>query len=259
MVLVAGNFPAAQFLNGRTRVQFYFIRHGQSENNLLWDRTGSSVGRSVDAELTGVGCRQAQALAQFLSEGDRAGAANSQDQHNRTGFGITHLYSSLMARAVATASIVAEKLGLPLVAREDAHETGGIYVENPETGECIGQPGKNRAYFQTHYPCLILPEALGEDGWWNRPYEAQEQRPLRAQRFWQQLLERHGQTEDRVAAISHGAFYNYLMAAILKMPERDHVWFKLSNAAITRIDLYDQHIEIVYTNRADFLPESLIT
>jgi 2,3-bisphosphoglycerate-dependent phosphoglycerate mutase len=240
-------------------VQFYFIRHGQSENNLLWDRSGSSVGRSVDAELTDVGRRQAQALAEFLSGGDCVGTANSQDQHNRAGFGITHLYSSLMVRAVTTASIVAGKLGLPVIAWEDLHETGGIYVENTETSECIGQPGKNRAYFQAHYPRLVLPETLGEDGWWNRPYEAQEQKPLRAQHFWQQLLERHGQTEDRVAAISHGAFYNYLMATVLKMPERDHVWFKLSNTAITRIDFYDQHVELVYTNRVDFLPDDLIT
>jgi 2,3-bisphosphoglycerate-dependent phosphoglycerate mutase len=175
------------------------------------------------------------------------------------GFFLTHLYTSLMVRAVATGTIVSEELGLPLVAWEDAHEGGGIYLEKPETGECIGQPGKDRAYFETHYPQLVLPEGLGEAGWWNRPFETEEQRPLRARRFWQQLIERHGQTDDRVAVISHGGFYNYLMAAILKMPSSDRVWFVLNNAAITRIDWYDQHVDLVYMNRVDFLPQELIT
>ncbi len=224
-------------------MQFYFIRHGQSANNSLWDQTGSNHGRSEDAELTPVGCRQAELLARFLRDAD---------------FGLTHLYSSLMVRAVATGSIIAETLDLPLVAWEDAHETGGIYLENEQTGECIGQPGKNRAYFETHYPRLILPEGL-EDGWWNRPFETREQRPIRAQRFLQELLQRHGQSENRVAVVSHGGFYNYLVAAILRLPERDHVWFVLNNAAITRMDWCDQRVEMVYMNRTDFLPPELIT
>ena len=49
-------------------MQFYFIRHGQSENNALWERTGSSEGRSEDPELTALGHRQAKRLAQFLRQ-----------------------------------------------------------------------------------------------------------------------------------------------------------------------------------------------
>ena len=240
-------------------MQFYFIRHGQSGNNLLWNQTGSSHGRSEDSELTEMGRRQAELLAQFLSRGDHIAKANGPDHHNRAGFFITHLYSSLMARAVATGAVMTEVLRVPLVAWEDAHEGGGIYLENPETGECVGQPGKNRVYFEAHYPQLVLPEGLGEAGWWNRPFETEEQRPPRAQRFLRQLIERHGQTDDRVAVISHGGFYNYLMAAILKMPSSDRVWFVLNNAAITRIDWYDQHVDLVYMNRVDFLPKELIT
>lgn len=240
-------------------MQFYFIRHGQSANNLLWEQTGSSVGRSVDAELTDAGRRQAEILAQFLSCRDQAGSANGRDLYNRAGFGITHLYCSLMVRAVATASIVAEKLGLPSVAWQDAHETGGIYIEDPETGECTGQPGHNRTFFEAHYPHLVLPASLGNEGWWNRPFEVKEQRPIRAQRFLQQLLERHGNTDDRVAVVSHGAFYNYLMATILRLPERDHIWFAINNVAITRIDFGSEHTDLVYTNRVGFLPRELIT
>ena len=245
--------------------QFYFIRHGQSANNFLWDQTGSNAGRSEDAELTETGRRQAGLLAQFLRRADPAAAVSGNDPHNRAGFGLTHLYTSLMVRAVATATDIAEATGLPLVAWEDAHETGGIYLENTETGECIGQPGKNRAYFEAHYPRLVLPENLTASGWWNRPQETQEQKPIRAQRFLQELLQRHGASDDRVAVVSHGAFYNYLMTAFLKLPSRDHVWFMLNNTAITRIDFHDEgvgyngHADLVYTNRTDFLPDELIT
>jgi broad specificity phosphatase PhoE len=32
-------------------MQLYYIRHAQSENNDLWDRTGSDQGRSEDPKL----------------------------------------------------------------------------------------------------------------------------------------------------------------------------------------------------------------
>jgi broad specificity phosphatase PhoE len=166
-----------------------------------------------------------------------------------------------MVRAVATGTLVADALGLPLVAWVDAHETGGIYLEDDQAGEPrrIGQPGKGRSYFETHYSGLVLPESLDEAGWWNRPFEEPEQRPIRAQRFLRDLIERHGNREDRVAVVSHGAFYNYLLAAILKMPERGNLWFVLNNTAITRIDFCAEGIDVVYLNRADFLPKELIT
>ncbi len=247
-------------------MQFYFIRHGQSENNYLWDRTGSNQGRSQDAELTPVGRQQTEILAQFLRRADPSAVAHGRDSQNAAGFGITHLYSSLMVRAVATGTLVADALGLPLVAWMDAHETGGIYLEDDQTGERagqpggrVGQPGKGRSYFETHYPGLVLPESLDEAGWWNRPFEEPEQRPVRAQHFLRDLLERHGNSDDRVAVVSHGAFYNHLLATLLKMPERGNLWFVLNNTAITRIDFCAEGIDVVYLNRADFLPKELIT
>ena len=81
----------------------------------------------------------------------------------------------------------------------------------------------------------------------------------------QQLLERHGHTDDRVAVISHGGFYNSLLAALLALPEPENVWFALNNAAITRIDFHDasdefaEHIALAYMNRVDFLPPELVT
>jgi 2,3-bisphosphoglycerate-dependent phosphoglycerate mutase len=164
-----------------------------------------------------------------------------------------------MIRAVATGAVIAEALDLPLVAWEDLHEYGGIYLKNEETGERIGQPGKNRAYFEAHYPDFVLPDSLGEEGWWNRPYEEPEQRLPRVQRFWRDLMERHGHTDDQVAVVSHGGFYRYLLAIILNLPEREGYWFALNNAAISRIDFKDERMGLIYLNRVDFLPKELIT
>lgn len=240
-------------------MQFYFIRHGQSENNALWNQTSSSIGRSEDAELTEVGARQARVLAQFLHDAGSGVITKDWDGQNIAGFGITHLCTSLMVRAVATSMIIADTLGLRPVAWEDLHESGGINLEDPQTGERIGQPGKNRAYFEVHYPHLVLPATLGEEGWWNRPFEEREQRPIRAQRVLRELLERHGSAEDRVAVVSHGGFYNYLLAAILKMPDHEGCWFALNNAAITRIDFHVEGVEVIYMNRLDFMPRELVT
>jgi len=225
-------------------MQFYFIRHGQSENNALWLRTGSEEGRSDDPGLTDLGRRQTEALARFLVTAD---------------LGITHLYTSLMIRAVATGAILAEALGLPLVAWEDLHEVGGIYLEDKATGERVGRAGANRAYFAAHYPGLILPDSVTEAGWWNRPFEEREQRPARARRFWTGLKARHGHTDDRVAVISHGGFYNHLLAVLLDMPTREGYWFVLHNTALSRIDFPGERVELVYLNRTDHLPPDWLT
>ena len=41
----------------------FLIRHAQSANNALYDSSGSTIGRVEDPELTSLGVRQAQILA----------------------------------------------------------------------------------------------------------------------------------------------------------------------------------------------------
>jgi 2,3-bisphosphoglycerate-dependent phosphoglycerate mutase len=240
-------------------MQLYFIRHGQSENNALWMRTGSHIGRNEDPGLTEVGRQQSELLAQFLSQTDPDTATNGTDIQNVAGFGITHLYSSLMLRAIATGTIIARALDLPLVAWEDLHEYGGIYLRDKQTDERVGLPGRNRAYFEEHFPDLVLPDSLGEAGWWNRSFEEPEQRLPRARRVLRDLIERHSHTDDRVAVVSHGGFFNYLLAAILNMPGREGYRFVMNNAAVSRIDFRDEDTWLAYLNRIDFLPKDLIT
>jgi 2,3-bisphosphoglycerate-dependent phosphoglycerate mutase len=154
---------------------------------------------------------------------------------------------------------VSRALEMPLLAWPEIHELGGIFLEGEDESTHKGLPGKPRTYFVEKYTQLVLPDALTDEGWWNRPFEAHEARPLRAQRVLEMLHERHGRTNDHVAIVSHGGFYMELMRAMFKIAE-PMSWFLMNNTAVTRIDFRDSgEMVLVYHNRTDHLPAELIT
>jgi 2,3-bisphosphoglycerate-dependent phosphoglycerate mutase len=160
---------------------------------------------------------------------------------------------------VATGTALAQALDLPLYVLEDIHELGGIYRDDPGTGRKTGLPGYGKLYFAEHYPDLILPDAMNPEGWWSREYEPLEQRPARAQKVLKNIMELHENTQDRVALISHGGFYNLFLKTLLQIADTQRYWFNLNNTGITRIDFQEGWVGLVYCNRMSFLPDSLIT
>jgi 2,3-bisphosphoglycerate-dependent phosphoglycerate mutase len=240
-------------------MKLYLIRHGQSTNNALWAANGPRAERSEDPELTALGRQQAALLARFLSRDAGVAEVPAYNPKDIGGFGITHLYCSPMIRAVDTAMYIAEALDLRPKAWRDLHEVGGIFLQDVESGEPVGLPGHKRAFFRERYPELILSDELHEEGWWNRPLEPLNERRKRAERVFGELIERHGNTDDRVALVSHAGFYNYLMGAILGLPEPDGHLFVMDNAAVTGVQFEEERTLVVYTNRTDFLPDELIT
>jgi 2,3-bisphosphoglycerate-dependent phosphoglycerate mutase len=237
-------------------MQFYFIRHAQSNNNALRAATRSRLGRNEDPDLTPMGIQQAELLAELLRTGDPGGDFHTSREP--IGFGLTHLYTSLMTRAVTNAWIISQALGLPVRALDEAHEVGGVYWEDPETGERVGQPGRDRAYFETTFPGILLPDSFNETGWWNRPYESRSFRPQRARRFLDVLLSRHGESEDRVAVVSHNHFYEYVLMAILGVEKRGGFHAVIYNTGISRFDYHDGIFDLVYLNRVDHLSAEII-
>jgi 2,3-bisphosphoglycerate-dependent phosphoglycerate mutase len=223
----------------------YLIRHAQSANNELYERTGSSIGRVEDPELTALGTRQAKILSDYL-------AGNAEG-------GCTHLYCSLMVRAVATATVVSRACDLRPVAWPEVHEQLGIFLADEQTGELVGRPGKSRSYFERHYPDLQLPESLNEHGWWNRPVETEKEWKQRARDFLAELHRRHGTGEDRVAVVTHGGFYHEVILALTGGAGTDGLWFTMHNTGITRIDFHPTHTSIVYHNRLEHLPPELLS
>jgi 2,3-bisphosphoglycerate-dependent phosphoglycerate mutase len=252
-------------------MRFYFIRHAQSaDNQFVLDNADTGVrssgldqswlNRQADPELTETGRKQAQALGRFLAQRKTAApdrATNMDPYHDN--FDFTHIYASLMVRTMETAGAVGDALHLSPAVWEDLHETGGVWEPDMETEKPVGSSGENRVYFQNRFPHFALPDRLGEEGWWNRPLETGSECKERAQRFCRDLMERHGDTKDRVAVASHGLFYSFVLRALLKIPSGTKITFAINNAAMTRIDFVEDSARVIYQNRTDYFPPDLIT
>ena len=242
-------------------LQLYFMRHGQSTNNAWWqesDRDTYLAGREADPDLTKAGLKQAEILANYVA---RPQTSEDFDPQNRHGFGLTHLYCSLMIRAVKTGQAVAEKTGLELVAMPEVHETGGMFNGDVVEGEAIfeGVPGPGRSYFETHFPELVLPEDLSEEGWWNREKEPREHYQERANRVIEQLMDKHQGQNHRVGIVMHGGIFARILKGLFHVEAEDY-WFLMNNCAITRVDVKDDgHVMLAYMNKVDFLPDDLVT
>ena len=81
-------------------MRLYFLRHAQSTNNEITDRTGTEDGRVEDPPLTPIGHRQAELLGRYLAAGPTSAEPPGMDSKDLRGFAITHLYCSLMDRAI---------------------------------------------------------------------------------------------------------------------------------------------------------------
>jgi len=232
----------------------YYIRHAQSANNALWDTTGSSEGRSDDPPLTPTGEAQSHHVAKWLACLPEPPAVQRHSDLRPS-----HVYCSLMKRAVQTGSVIATTLGLPLQGWADLHEAGGVYLDGEEEGERHGRPGMGRSQLQRLHSSLQLPPEISEEGWYNRPFEERPERVKRAERVVKELLQRHGSTQDRVVLVSHGTFYNYLIGALLQLEAERDWWLLLNNTGITKVEFHEDERVLAFANRTTHLPPALIT
>ena len=241
-------------------LELYFIRHGQSTNNVILDENNDDYlfQRSTDPELTPIGEEQARLVAETLA---RPYTDNGFNPHNRAGFGLTHLYCSLMVRAVRTGLAISEKTNLPLVAWPELHETGGIFDVEMIDGEpvFIGQPGPGRSFFTSQVPQLLIPDDLPEEGWYNREKEPREQYILRAQAIIDRLLAEHGGTDHRVGMVMHAGIFAHILTAFFNVQAEDY-WFSMNNCSISRVDVLPEgKVKLKYSNKVDHFPDRLVT
>jgi len=247
-------------------MQLYFIRHGQSINNA--NTRNAEYKENSDPYLTEIGLEQAQYLAKYLKEKQEIVGHETWNIQNQYGFGLTHIYTSLMERAPMTAIPTVRALGnVPFTAWTEIHEEGGIYSRSEED-DFRGLAGKPRSFFEKNFPELKLPDELDESGWWNRAFESDDDRQTRADKVFADLVARHGdkedQPEEQIAFVSHGGFFVRLVSAMLKLPWRQGAlgmrsWFMLNNCSISRFDIRKDNIMISYLNRVDHLPAHLVT
>ena len=217
-------------------MRLFFLRHGQSTTNALWDSSGIRRVYEADPELTDLGRSQVATAARGLVRLVKRPC---------------QLYTSLLRRATQSALIVAGELGGPPRAGVDLHEVGGLYSDDPLTGARATHTGPGRSALTALYPDLVLPDDLGEAGWWHRPFEAEgPARSERAQRVWRWLMAQHSSADDDVVVIAHLGFFNELMRVALGngLTRDAGLDFSLDNGGVTLLECAPR-VKLVFHNR----------
>ena len=248
-------------------MKLYLIRHAESANNVLLSANRTETGGDADPEITERGHRQAKLLAAHLAEPRTASLDHpwTADAGGPRGYGLTHLYCSMMRRSILTARYVTKACRLPLVAHPDLFERGGIY-ETSDDGAKVGLPGPGRSYFSSLCADLHVPDTLDEGGWYNRPFETEEIFIERTRAVVQDIDRRHANTDDSVALVIHGdlidQIINELMGTRRHPQNYDSPWtanWAFHNTSITRVDCVSGSKIVVYTNRVEHLPAELVS
>ena len=225
----------------------YLIRHAQSENNVL--TSDSLHRRKVDPDLTELGYRQRDALADFL-----ANEAELGDQP----FAISCLHTSAMYRSLLTTQPVSSALNLRPDVWPDLHEKGGMFLR--QNGRVDGFGGLSRSAILSQFPDYQLPEAISEAGWYDAAlgYEPETHSAFRAIKVANDLSER-SRSDEVIALVSHAGFLDTLLKAIFgQLPSRAYAMrYYHSNTAITRVDYDGRRPVLHYLNRVDHLPPAM--
>lgn len=240
-------------------MELYIIRHGQCVNNANGEDLSK---RHKDAPLTDLGHRQAEIVARHLAGSDYAETAFSyhSSQGERPHYGLTRLYCSAMHRALQTARPIGAALNIMPEVWVDIHEHGGIYLQDTD-GKYTGYPGLTRREIAAEFAGYVLPEAVTDEGWWNRDAESHMALYDRALRVADQLnaWAREG-SKERIGIVTHGMFIDMLIKTLLDQIPNNRVYYHHYNTAITRIDM-SRHgdIDIRFVNRIAHLSPDMVS
>lgn len=201
-------------------MQVYIVRHGQSTGNI-------STEDIPDGDLTPLGEQQAREVAARLA-----------------GENLTHVLCSPLVRALGTATAVATAAGIEKIE---------VWPEMQETRREIHR-GHGREVLLQRFPLAVLADSVEAEGWphGGESYETGLERAAEALA----AIRAHYGRRDRLALVSHGAFINFLLRALLHMPPSRGVWFTMNNCGITRVRLYapgDPPVEGFFPAEAELL------
>src|SRR5262249_14529109 len=155
------------------------------------------------------------------------------------GAGITHLYSSLMVRALQTGVILSRHLEAPVHALASLCE----FRSGP------GFTGLPRGELESLFPDCRLPESCLLEGWWCTSVEDEAKAYLRAAEAVRELLSEHISTEDRVAVVTHGLFGSALMSVLLGAPPCGYKRFLMHNGGVSLLEITPETIRLSFHNR----------
>lgn len=245
-------------------MKLYLIRHAQSANNQLWNGSDHAEGRSPDPEITDIGHRQAELLAEHLAHPLAEPRQHPFTDGQHTGFGLTQLYCSLMTRSILTAQYIANECDIEQQALSDIFEKNGVY-EYDESGTMRGLPGRGLSYFKTRFPRLDLPDAVDDSGWWNRPAENHNEFIERISSVITNLKQQ-ANSDACIAMVVHSDFIDQFVNELMGVDRHDHNYasdwvanWAFHNTSISRFDFINGAHNVVYLNRIDHLPAELVT
>ena len=192
--------------------EVFLIRHGRQSSKLC----------NVDVSLDEAGRRQARLLADRLS-----------------GFGIEKLYSSGLKRAVETAAIISEKLGLVPEQIEEFREIDFGALTGKEDAVIAEEFGAFRSERAMQTSDLPYPE--GENG---------ADVIKRILPCWERICE--SETE-RTAIVTHGGVIRSLCAYLMETDLKNKLKFAidLENTSITQFN-YDEERGLYYLERFNY-------
>ena len=223
-------------------MELYLIRHGQSTNN------EGRRPRVADPPLTDIGIEQARWVGESLKDE-----------------GITRLYSSPMLRTLQTAQIISNIIDLPPHVFVGLHEWGGIWEARGD-GTSVQLPGLNRSEMREIYPDVVLPKDVTDQGWWFNEGFAGDIEGMKqlayenALAFIAHLTEHHVDTEQRVAAVSHGGSGGNLIDAFFGLPpDVNYSRFTHNNTGISKILFTLERRQLHYLNQISHLPPEAVT
>jgi broad specificity phosphatase PhoE len=205
-------------------MKLYLVRHGQSLNN-------SGESRFHNVSLSSLGRKQIQYTAKALAKEK-----------------FVALYCSPLERALQTATIISDKIGISPYAHPDFSETGF-------SG---GEPDVSRENMQASYPNTILDSSITSNGWAPRTETSREVYE-RACRITQWLIERHPEPDTRVLAVTHGHFGSLFIGSLLGLKPDGFTRFLQHNGCINRVDMIDDQWRLRLLNQTAHLPDKMLT
>jgi broad specificity phosphatase PhoE len=168
----------------RCAMKLYFVRHGESEANLLHEFSN----RGVKHSLTARGRQQATTLAQKLK-----------------GISVAKLFSSPLLRAVQTADILSAKLGAPYEITDALREY-----------DCGILEGNSDAASWEMYDAVFNDWI--QHGHWERRIEQGESFLDIKERFVpfvERLVEEYEHSPENIVLVGHGGIYRCMLPLIL--------------------------------------------
>ena len=251
-------------------MKLFLIRHGESFNNRLEDEDLTQAEymqrRVADPPLTELGERQADAVAQHLTEARIPEHYRQYLEPDGVGYGITRLYCSAMLRAMQTAQPIASTLGLSPRVWVDIHEHGGMFEGDPRAAGGPGiHQGMTRSQIAARFPGYQLPAEVSESGWWPGGYEDMDGCNTRAARVatvlrgWaNEFIEQ--EAKEHVGLVAHGTFMDALIKALTGQLPNKQIYYSHYNTSITRIDFLRDDLTVLrYVNRSEHLAPELLT